>query len=105
MYTFILNIYHFISKPDKLFSPTTVLKQQKGNCFDYSMLLCSLLIGAGYDAYCVCGYATKQITLLDQTRNICPLLRSKEEVYKYSRVIHVFCSPIGGTLGSRGTEI
>lgn len=40
----------------------------------------SLLIGAGYDAYCVCGYATRETTLMDETREICPLLRKKDEV-------------------------
>ena len=67
-------------QPTSLVSPTSVLKCQKGNCFDYSVLLCSLLIGAGYDAYCVCGYATRETTLMDETREICPLLRKKDEV-------------------------
>ena len=42
-----------------LTSPTTVLWNQKGNCFEYSILLASLLQGVGYDAYVVCGYATR----------------------------------------------
>ena len=66
--------------PDSLTSPTQVLKQQKGNAFEYSVLLASLLIGVGYDAYCVCGYASQDITLLNQTRKVCPLLTQKEEV-------------------------
>ena len=45
-----------------------------------SIVLCSLLIGAGYDAYCVCGYATREITLMDQTRDICPLLKQEDKV-------------------------
>ena len=48
-------------QPENLFSPTEVLRRQQGNCFDFSNLLCSLLLGAGYDAYCVCGYATKEV--------------------------------------------
>ncbi|XP_043937261.1 dynein regulatory complex subunit 7 isoform X2 [Protopterus annectens] len=68
-----------INPPQYLFSPITVLKQQQGNCFDYSVLLCSLLIGAGYDAYCVSGYAIKEICLMDESREICPLLMAKEE--------------------------
>ena len=70
----------WLCQPSTLVSPTTVLKCQKGNCFDFSVLLCSLLIGAGYDAYCVCGYATRETTLMDETREICPLLRKKDEV-------------------------
>ena len=58
----------------------TVLKRQKGNCFEYSTLLCSLLIGVGYDAYVVNGYATRETCLMDERREICPLLKKKEEV-------------------------
>ena len=63
-----------------MLSPTTVLQRQKGNSFEYSTLLCSLLIGAGYDAYVISGYADKETCLMDETREICPLLKKKEEV-------------------------
>ncbi|NXK39898.1 DRC7 protein, partial [Piprites chloris] len=69
-----------ITLPSSLFSPTTILKYQRGNCFDFTVLLCSLLIGAGYDAYCVHGYATREICTLDQTQDLCPLLRKPQEV-------------------------
>jgi len=68
-----------IELPSKLNSPTTVLKNQTGNSFDYCNLLCSLMIGAGYDAYCVSGYATREVTLMDETREECPLLKKKEQ--------------------------
>ena len=55
------------------------MKQQRGNCFDYAILLCSLLVGVGYDAYCVCGYATQDVTQHNLTRKTCPLLVKKEE--------------------------
>lgn len=67
-------------KPSSLYSPTTILKYQRGNCFDFSVLLCSMLIGAGYDAYCVHGYATREICTLDETLELCPLLRKPQEV-------------------------
>ena len=67
-------------QPDKMVSPTLVLKEQKGNCFDYAILLASLLIGVGYDAYCVCGYASQDVCLLNVGRNTNPLLSEKEEV-------------------------
>lgn len=67
-------------KPSSLYSPTTILKYQRGNCFDFAVLLCSLLIGAGYDAYCVHGYATLEMCSLDQTQELCPLLRKPPEV-------------------------
>ncbi|NXT89727.1 DRC7 protein, partial [Anhinga rufa] len=71
-----------ISLPSSLYSPTTILKYQRGNCFDISVLLCSMLIGAGYDAYCVHGYATREICTLDETLELCPLLRKPQEVPK-----------------------
>ncbi|XP_075621841.1 dynein regulatory complex subunit 7 isoform X3 [Balearica regulorum gibbericeps] len=69
-----------ITPPSSLYSPTTILKYQRGNCFDFSVLLCSMLIGAGYDAYCVHGYATREICTLDETLELCPLLRKPQEV-------------------------
>ncbi|NXN50742.1 DRC7 protein, partial [Rynchops niger] len=71
-----------ITPPSSLYSPTTVLKYQRGNCFDFSVLLCSMLIGAGYDAYCVHGYAAREICTLDETLELCPLLRKPQEVPK-----------------------
>ncbi len=53
--------------------------EQRGNCFDFSNLLVSLLIGAGYDAYMVSGYATREVCNMDQSRKICPLLTQTEE--------------------------
>ncbi|NXG64966.1 DRC7 protein, partial [Hemiprocne comata] len=69
-----------ITPPSSLYSPTTILKYQRGNCFDFSVLLCSLLLGAGYDAYCVHGYATHQMCSLDETLELCPLLRKTRPV-------------------------
>lgn len=63
-----------------LYSSTTVLKYQKGNCFDFSTLLCSMLIGAGYDAYCVNGYGSQDLCHMDLTREVCPLTMKPKEV-------------------------
>ena len=38
------------------------------------------MIAAGYDAYVVSGYAARETCLMDETREICPLLKKKEEV-------------------------
>ncbi|XP_036131653.1 dynein regulatory complex subunit 7 [Molossus molossus] len=62
-----------LKPPSHLYSPTTVLKYQRGNCFDFSTLLCSMLIGAGYDAYCINGYGSQDLCLMDLTRELCPL--------------------------------
>ncbi|XP_026535952.1 dynein regulatory complex subunit 7 [Notechis scutatus] len=71
-----------LAPPCYLCSPTTILRYQRGNCFDFSVLLCSLLIGAGYDAYCVNGYATKDMCMMDESTEECPLLQKPEETVK-----------------------
>ncbi|XP_006641383.1 dynein regulatory complex subunit 7 [Lepisosteus oculatus] len=68
-----------VDLPQCLRSPTWVLKCQRGTCFEFANLLCSLLLGAGYDAYCVSGYAAKELCLLDQTHQQCPLLVNQEK--------------------------
>ncbi|XP_025745063.1 dynein regulatory complex subunit 7 isoform X2 [Callorhinus ursinus] len=69
-----------LQPPSHLYSSTTVLKHQKGNCFDFSTLLCSLLIGAGYDAYCINGYGSRDLCQMDLTRDVCPLTMKHKEV-------------------------
>ncbi|XP_075045545.1 dynein regulatory complex subunit 7 [Mixophyes fleayi] len=68
-----------MEQPRHLFSSSSLLRKQKGNCFDFSVLLCSLLLGAGYDAYCVSGYASQEMCLMDETQEVCPLLKRTEE--------------------------
>nr|XP_008120536.2 PREDICTED: dynein regulatory complex subunit 7 [Anolis carolinensis] len=75
-----------IAPPGYLYSPTTILRYQRGNCFDFSVLLCSLLVGAGYDAYCVNGYATREICMMDESREECPLLKKSEQVVQEAAV-------------------
>jgi hypothetical protein len=60
--------------PRVIFSPTETLKRHTGDSFDLSTLLCSLLIGSGYDAYVVCGYAPRHVTLRDQSMTQCPII-------------------------------
>ncbi|KAM9470536.1 dynein regulatory complex subunit 7 [Clarias gariepinus] len=66
--------------PKKLYSSTHVVRTQRGTCFDFSTLLCSLLLGAGYNAYCISGYATKEMCLLDLSNQECPLLKLQDTV-------------------------
>ena len=47
-------------------SPSNVLKWQKGDCFDVSIVLVSLLVGVGFDAYVVIGKAPKEITVKNE---------------------------------------
>ncbi|XP_074554892.1 dynein regulatory complex subunit 7-like [Halichoeres trimaculatus] len=62
--------------PTTLFSPTSVMQSRRATCFEFATLLCSLLIGANYNAYCVSGFAVEEMCLLDQTLQECPLLKT-----------------------------
>ncbi|XP_077410404.1 dynein regulatory complex subunit 7 isoform X2 [Vanacampus margaritifer] len=63
-----------VELPRFLFSATSVLRSQTATCFEYAAVLCSMLLGANYDAYCVSGYASKEMCVLDQRLQECPLL-------------------------------
>ncbi|KAG5511466.1 hypothetical protein JKF63_07429 [Porcisia hertigi] len=52
--------------PQQIVSPGTVLDWQVGNCFEISLVLTSILIGAGFNAHVVIGTATKAVCLSDQ---------------------------------------
>ncbi|CAJ1084316.1 dynein regulatory complex subunit 7 isoform X3 [Xyrichtys novacula] len=65
--------------PRTLFSPTAVLRTQTATCFEFATLLCSLLMGVDYEAYCVSGFAVKEMCLLDQSRQECPLLDTQDK--------------------------
>jgi len=58
--------------PDVIPSPANVLDWQAGDSFDFSIVLCSLLLGAGYDAYVVHGTAPRYITKKDESLMECP---------------------------------
>ena len=83
---FIIIIKYFLQQPKRLYSPQTTLNIQKGTCFEYSSLLASMLIGLGYDAYVVSGYATKKVCLVDQSSDSCPLLIEEKKVQCFKLV-------------------
>eukprot|EP00933_Yihiella_yeosuensis_P068344 TRINITY_DN7388_c2_g1_i1.p1 TRINITY_DN7388_c2_g1~~TRINITY_DN7388_c2_g1_i1.p1 ORF type:complete len:862 (-),score=200.08 TRINITY_DN7388_c2_g1_i1:210-2795(-) len=70
--------YDELNPPDRyptvVPAPASVLKWQAGDCFDLSVALASLLIGVGYDAYCVSGFAPRFITQRNEARSACPQL-------------------------------
>ncbi|XP_078033983.1 dynein regulatory complex subunit 7 [Augochlora pura] len=51
---------------------------QKGNCFEYATFLTSLLLGQGYNAFVVSGYASREQTMCDLTRTPYPCARQPE---------------------------
>lgn len=60
-------------------SPDLLLKERKGHCFELATLLCSLLIGHGFDAFVVSGYASREMTKNDQCRVVCPAIEKKRK--------------------------
>jgi len=69
--------YEELDPPDQLPSivpaPSNTLAWQTGDCFDFSILMCSLLIGNGYDCFVVYGKAPKEITSRDESMMSCPI--------------------------------
>uniref|UniRef100_A0A8D3AZF0 Coiled-coil domain-containing protein 135 n=1 Tax=Scophthalmus maximus TaxID=52904 RepID=A0A8D3AZF0_SCOMX len=88
-----------IDLPRYLFSPASVLHTQRASCFEFATLLCSLLLGTDYDAYCVSGYAAKEMCLLDQSLQDCPLLCTNIQVHSLidylimKTITDEFCHP------------
>jgi hypothetical protein len=78
--------YEELNPPDRYPSvipaPANVLKWQAGDCFDLSVAVCSLLLGVGYDAYCVSGFAPRFITTRNEARSACPQLDWESEEKK-----------------------
>ena len=65
--------------PDLLGSLGSIVGTRHGDCLDLSMVLCSLLRGAGYNAYVVAGEAEGWVARGDETGKRCPLLRDEAE--------------------------
>jgi len=70
--------YEELEPPDQLPqivpAPSNTLEWHTGDSFDFSILLCSLLLGNGYDCFVVYGKAPKEITSRDESMLPCPLL-------------------------------
>ncbi len=70
--------YEELDPPDQLPSvvpaPANSLSWQVGDSFDFSILLCSLLLGNGYDCFVVYGKAPKEITSRDESMLPCPMM-------------------------------
>lgn len=56
-----------------------MLRTRRGNSFEMATLLASMLIGSGYAACVVSGYATREVTLNDQRRVQCPFIPAPDE--------------------------
>lgn len=68
--------------PHAVFSPTETLSSHIGDSFDIAHLIASFLLGDGYDAYIVHGYAPRHIALKDQSKTICPMISGPKEIPK-----------------------
>lgn len=59
-------------------SPYTTINWQAGDSLDMSIVLVSFLIGVGYDAYVVCGKASKEVTTKSEGNLDCPYIEDEE---------------------------
>uniref|UniRef100_A0A182U5I7 Dynein regulatory complex subunit 7 MORN domain-containing protein n=1 Tax=Anopheles melas TaxID=34690 RepID=A0A182U5I7_9DIPT len=65
--------------PTRLVSPDEVLKRRRANSFELATLLASFLIGNGFAACVVSGYATREVVNNDQQRVVCPFVPVEAE--------------------------
>lgn len=56
------------------------MNNQRGNCFEFSTLLLSLLRGQNYNAFIVSGYASREQTLYDTSKVDCPYFPKSETI-------------------------
>lgn len=75
-----------LSQPQQQFSSTLVLRCQRATCLEFAALLCSLLLGANYDAYCVSGYTDREMCERDLSLKECPLLDEEKRVSSATHV-------------------
>ncbi|XP_023319201.1 dynein regulatory complex subunit 7 [Trichogramma pretiosum] len=65
-------------QPSHIYSPTHLLKIRQANSFEQATFLVCLLLGLGYDAYVVSGYASREVSLCDRRNHVCPYLPPSE---------------------------
>ncbi|EFJ52641.1 hypothetical protein VOLCADRAFT_102618 [Volvox carteri f. nagariensis] len=65
--------------PDTLPSPMSVLDWRAGDSFDLAVVLASLLIGVGFNAYVVMGYAPYAVVQNDQRNTVCTVLEREAQ--------------------------
>ncbi|CAG0883693.1 unnamed protein product [Darwinula stevensoni] len=53
--------------PTTVKSPVQLLKDRRGNSFEWNAFLVSILLGSCYNAYVVSGYATKEVATQDRS--------------------------------------
>ncbi|KAH0569039.1 hypothetical protein KQX54_021745 [Cotesia glomerata] len=75
--------------PEVIRSPSWVLTNQRGNSFEYSIFLTSLLLGQGYNAYVASGYASREQTTYDMSGNPCPYMPEPAKISPESKTSSV----------------
>jgi len=72
-------LFDFFSPPRCIATANFTVASQKGDCFDMSVLLTTILTGIGYDAYVIVGYANRELTLSDLRYRKCPGIAENEQ--------------------------
>ncbi len=66
--------------------PCRTLATQEGNSLEMSLVLVSLLVGFGFQAYVVCGWARREVATMDRTKETCRFIMEKKVICeKYVR--------------------
>lgn len=74
-------------QPKHLYSMTHLLKIRQANSYEQSTFLVSLLLGLGFNAYVVHGYASRETCLCDRRMQSCPYLPEEKNSEKSVRII------------------
>ncbi|CAH1365697.1 unnamed protein product [Tenebrio molitor] len=69
--------------PNRFYSAHTTFIRRSGQPHELACVLCSLLIGLGYDAYVVFGYAVRDVTLRIMTRVDSPYPPDEEKEHEH----------------------
>ncbi|XP_075155784.1 coiled-coil domain-containing protein lost boys [Haematobia irritans] len=75
--------------PNRLISPATILRKRRGNSFEMATLLCSMLIGAGFDTVVVSGVARTEVVDNDQSAVLYP-----SDIYRFGNENQVDPEPV-----------
>ncbi|KAI4477018.1 hypothetical protein M0802_014792, partial [Mischocyttarus mexicanus] len=76
--------------PTTLRSPTWLINFRKGNSFECATFLTSLLLGQGYNAFVVSGYASREQVQCDRTRITCPYLpKAEPKILEEERIVNL----------------
>jgi hypothetical protein len=85
-----------LQPPHHLPSPLSTLQWQSGDAFDFATVLASLLLGAGFNAFVVLGYAPVALTINDQRQTPCPWITPQQAAQQQAAAAAAAAAAAGG---------